>query len=118
MKYLLWGLALPLLMAGDCQHKKKSGTGNADIPSCVQQLIDEAKNADPPVTPVRVEEYEYRGKKAYLFTAPCCDLYNILYDENCQRICAPSGGFTGGGDRQCTDFDSTAKKIKLIWSAP
>ncbi len=120
MRFLLLLIVVPFLTASDCGGKKnkkeevpKNDTGA--VPACVQQLIDEASRQTPPTTPLRVDEYSYKGKKVYLFTADCCDFYNIAYDESCKRICAPSGGFTGGGDRKCPDFDSTAKLVKEIW---
>ncbi|MBM3417194.1 MAG: hypothetical protein FJY20_12355 [Bacteroidetes bacterium] len=122
MKYALLLLVIPLLSGTNC-GKKKNKTAEGDnneaaFPACVQQLIDEAGKTSPPTTPVKVDEYIYKGRKAYLFTAPCCDFYNIAYDDSCRRICAPSGGFTGGGDGLCRDFDSTAKLVKTIWSNP
>lgn len=117
MKYLLLFLGIPFLVAGDCGSKKDGKSGSSsEVPSCVQRLIDEASRENPPTTPVRVDEYIYKGKKVYLFTSPCCDFYNLLYDADCRRLCAPSGGIAGRGDGKCPDFDSTAKKIKEIWT--
>lgn len=120
MKSFLLLLLLPALYAGKCGETKISKESrepapNEDIPACVQQLLDEAAKSTPPVLPIQVDEYVYKGKKVYLFTADCCDFYNLVYDENCKRICAPSGGFTGGGDGKCRDFDSTAKRVKTLW---
>ena len=120
MKYLLLLIALPFLSASECGKKKDNPTDVSPqetdiIPACVQKLIDDAGKETPPVIPTRVDEYTYKGKKVYLFTAPCCDFYNIAYDDSCKRICAPSGGFTGGGDGLCRDFDSTAKLVRTIW---
>lgn len=120
MRFLLLLMAVPLLTATDCGNKENKKTevaknDTATIPACVQKLIDEASRESPPTTPISVAEYSYKGKKVYLFTADCCDFYNIVYDDSCKRICAPSGGFTGGGDGKCPDFDSTAKLVKEIW---
>lgn len=120
MKYLVLLAAAFVFMSSDCKNKgnDKPVTGKTEtipVPACVQQLIDEAGKTSPPATPLQVDEYLYKEKKAYLFTADCCDFYNIVYDENCKRLCAPSGGFTGGGDGQCKDFDSTARLVKNIW---
>jgi len=112
-------MILPLLSGSKCgDNKEKKTTGAEAIPACVQKLIDEAAKANPPATPLAVDEYSYKGKKVYLFTADCCDFYNIAYDENCNPLCAPSGGFTGGGDGKCPDFDATAKKVKAVWKKP
>jgi len=43
----------------------------------------------------------FEGVPLYLIHSPCCDLYNYLYTAEGQVFCAPSGGFTGGGDRKC-----------------
>ena len=63
----------------------------------------------------QVDEYLYKDKKVYLAIAQCCDFFNLLYDENCKEICAPTGGFTGKGDGKCPDFEKEAKLIKTIW---
>jgi hypothetical protein len=125
MKYFFILLIFPLLSVSECgNHKTKSDatTENREqvkdsIPSCVRKLIDKGTK-EVPEAPVQIDEYSYKGKKVYLFIAQCCDQYNMLYDENCKEICAPTGGFTGKGDGKCKDFDSTAKHVKLIWKNP
>ena len=62
-----------------------------------------------------VDEYIYEGKQVFLFSSPCCDQYNNLYDKDCNLICAPSGGYTGKGDNKCPEFSSKAKHIRLLW---
>lgn len=119
MKWILV-LFSPFLFAGKCgDTSAKDKTGKpaqaSTIPACVQQLLDEAAKAEPPVLPLEVTEYSYKGRTVYLFQADCCDFLNIAYDDQCKRICAPSGGFTGRGDGQCTDFDSLARKIRVVW---
>jgi hypothetical protein len=64
---------------------------------------------------IKVDEYVYNNRRAFLFTAECCDHFNMLYDDSCKVICAASGGFTGQGDGKCDDFTKAAKFIKLIW---
>jgi hypothetical protein len=39
----------------------------------------------------------------------------VVYDRNCNYVCAPDGGYTGKGDGKCKDFDSLAKEVRLIW---
>jgi len=41
------------------------------------------------------------GRRVYLLRAPCCDIFDRLYDEEGRHICAPSGGFLGQGDGNC-----------------
>ncbi|MEO6613104.1 MAG: hypothetical protein ABIT05_07565 [Chitinophagaceae bacterium] len=104
-----------LLLFTACGNGKKSQSGsNDDIPACVQKVISENSVSNPP-TATQIDEYSYNGKRVFLLTAPCCDRYNILYDENCTRLCAPSGGLAGKGDGKCADFGATAKFVKLLW---
>jgi hypothetical protein len=86
-----------------------------NIPSCLAEQLNkiQARQYDSP--PVSIDEYEYNGRKVYLFTSECCDQYDILFDENCKGFCAPSGGITGKGDGKCTDFKEKARLIRNIW---
>ena len=125
MKYFFILFVFPFLSASDCgNHKAKDGsTKNAEqakdsVPVCIRKLIDEENKQDPPNTPEQVDEYVYNNKKVYLVIAHCCDQFNMLYDDSCKAICAPSGGFTGRGDAKCKDFDSVAKHVRLIWKDP
>ena len=54
-------------------------------------------------------------KKVYYFSSNCCDQYNMVYDEKCNPVCAPSGGITGKGDMKCADFNEKAEKVRLVW---
>ncbi|WP_240409923.1 DUF6970 domain-containing protein [Flavisolibacter nicotianae] len=84
-------------------------------PSCIQARIEEIKKQPRWNPPAQVEEYVYNGKRAFLFSSNCCDQYNELVDENCNYLCAPSGGFTGRGDRKCPNFKDSAQFIRLVW---
>lgn len=86
-----------------------------DAPSCIEAKIASLKAKSKQNPPAQVEEYLYNGKKVYLFNSPCCDQYNQLYDENCNILCAPSGGFTGKGDGKCPDFSSAAQYLRIVW---
>lgn len=108
MKYLALLLFLPLLSASDCSKKN-------ELPSCVQRVIDDAVRNEPSGVPVKIDEYLYNGKRVFLFTAPCCDQYNTVYDENCNAVCAPTGGITGKGDGNCTDFTTAATHVREVW---
>lgn len=113
MKYLLILLLFPLLSSSDCGKKKADA-----IPACIQKMIDDGTKENPSNLPEQVDEYRYKDKTVYLVIAPCCDQYNVVYDENCNRICAASGGITGKGDGKCEDFSTTAQHVKLIWKKP
>ena len=43
----------------------------------------------------------FGGTSLYLIHSPCCDRFDYLYTADGRVFCAPSGGFTGGGDRKC-----------------
>jgi hypothetical protein len=123
MKLILVLMAIPFLVASECGKKKKTGEEQKEVveqvkdsvPACVRRMIDEGNSKTPSNAPTQVSEYLYKGKKVYLTTAPCCDQYNGLYDDNCQHLCAPTGGITGKGDGKCPDFSTTAKFVRLVW---
>ena len=123
MKYLLLLLIGPVMMSETCKKKKTAEdskeelptTRIAVIPACIQQRIDSIKKEPKWNPPAEVNEYTYKGKTVYLFSSPCCDFFNPVYGDDCNYVCAPSGGFTGKGDGKCEDFNSTAKHVRLIW---
>jgi hypothetical protein len=113
-----------ILFAACCGSKSNSSGSSSylpdgaikdSVPACVRKIINEALKEIPPNPPVQVDEYLYNGKKVFLFTAQCCDQLNTLYDENCKRICSPTGGITGRGDMQCNDFSDKAAFVKEVW---
>ena len=85
-----------------------------DAPSCIEQKIE--RIIDDPVTnpPAQVWRWEVDGQIFYYITSDCCDQFNYLYNENCEIICAPDGGFSGEGDGNCPDFTTEIEKT-LIW---
>jgi YHS domain-containing protein len=86
-----------------------------DVPVCIQEKIDGISTGPIWNPPASITKYLYRGQTMYLMSSSCCDQFNNLYDENCNRICAPSGGFTGRGDGKCMDFQETAKFLGKVW---
>lgn len=114
MKFIILSFVL-LAFFSSCGNGSKNQATKDAIPACLQEQINEIEKKTFPNPPVQIDEYEYQGKKVFLFTADCCDQYNTLYNSDCKSICAPSGGFTGRGDGKCSDFDSTAKHVKLVW---
>lgn len=90
---------------------------NKPVPGCIEQMINDLKKKEVRNPPVSVWEWNVDGKTYYYITADCCDQYNVLYDENCNIVCAPDGGFTGGGDGNCPEFKGEILKT-LIWSDP
>ena len=127
MKTILLLLSFTIFASETCDKKKKQDKrtdedvvttppeGQLGVPKCIQSKIDSLKKVPRYNPPAEVSEYNYNGKRAFLFSSDCCDNYNVLLDENCNYICAPSGGFTGKGDMKCNDFTEKAKLVKLVW---
>jgi hypothetical protein len=110
MKSVLFTLVIILtIVVQKCTKQEES------VPTCIQSRIDQIKK-EPKWNPAaEVYEYRYNGKKVYYFSSNCCDQYNMVYDEQCNAVCAPSGGLTGKGDMKCNDFNEKAEKVKLVW---
>lgn len=108
-------LVLLSLSYQKCGKNSKTAAASNSLPACVQARIDSLKIAPKQNPPATVEEYKYNGQRVFLFSAPCCDQYNEAVDEACNRVCAPSGGITGKGDRQCADFAEKAVLVRTVW---
>lgn len=91
---------------------------NNPLPTCIKNKIDSFKVKEAHERPQKVVEYTYKGKKVYYVVMPCCDFFNEVYDENCNMLGSPDGGFTGRGDGKLPDFFAEAKNEKLIWEMP
>ncbi len=110
MKNLFILLSLFILNSSKCDSKNNSKTSK-----CIAQKIEEFKTQKVTNPPTAIYQYTYNNQKVYFITSPCCDIPSALYDENCTKICAPDGGFTGKGDGKCTDFFKTRTDEKLVW---
>jgi hypothetical protein len=93
-------------------------TIDAAVPTCIKNKIDSFKLKEAHEKPQRVIEYVYKGKKVYYVVMPCCDFFNEVYDDKCNLLGAPDGGFTGKGDGKIPDFFEEAKNEKLVWGTP
>lgn len=94
-----------------------AGTGGRRAyPACLQKAFDSyaAKRgkSDPPAT---ITRWNYNGKTVWGIPAPCCDQFNVVVDDSCKTVCAPSGGITGRGDGKCPDFQSKATGETQVW---
>jgi hypothetical protein len=87
----------------------------AAIPSCLSAWIDVVKKQDVWNPAAEVHEYLYKGRRVFLLSANCCDQYITLIDEQCNYICAPSGGIAGKGDRLCPGFYEQATYTSVVW---
>ncbi len=96
---------------------KDSGAVTVALPICIKNKIDSFKLKEAHEQPQSVMEYMYKGKKVYYVVMPCCDFFNEVYDEKCNYLGAPNGGFTGKGDGKIPDFDAEAKPGKTVWKA-
>jgi len=117
MKFFVYFSIIWIVFSG-CQRKmtaKVSAVATNNIPSCIQQKIDSIKQQPVWNPPAEINEYNYSGSKVFLISANCCDFYSVVFDTNCNYVCAPSGGFTGKGDRKCTDFFKQAKFVRIVW---
>ena len=77
-------------------------------------MIDDIEKEEVRNPPTKVWKWEVDGSTYYYITSDCCDQYNYLYDENCNVVCAPDGGFTGTGDGNCPVFIEQIVST-LIW---
>ena len=91
--------------------------GKDSIPPCIRKKIDSFKVLPKHEQPQRVTEYSYKGKKVYYVAMPCCDFFNEVYDDTCNLLGSPDGGFSGRGDGKLPDFFTEAKNEKPVWKA-
>lgn len=91
---------------------------NVPVPTCIKNKIDSFKLKEAHEKPQRVLAYKYKGKTVYYVVMPCCDFYNEVYDDKCNFMGAPDGGFTGKGDGKIPDFFEIATNEKLVWGTP
>ncbi|MEZ0610220.1 hypothetical protein ACAW74_17015 [Fibrella sp. WM1] len=90
-----------------------------DVPACIRTIIQQNGQFEKTnLHFVSIRRYLYQNRYVYFALSDCCDMYDILFDTTCQRICSPSGGFSGGGDGQCPNFFKEATGETLIWQRP
>lgn len=111
MKSFLFTLVIFLTIAA----KKYTTHTEEQIPSRIQEKIDQIKKGPKWNPPSEVHEYSYNGKRVFYFSSNCCDQCNTVYDNNGNYIGAPSGGIGGKGDGRCPDFNRNAKQVRLVW---
>lgn len=87
------------------------------VPSCVEDDIRDFERGKADFEDaVSIWQWKVDGNTYYYYTYGCCDQYNNLYDEDCNFVCAPDGGFGGGGDGNCPIFVGDITKT-LVWEA-
>ncbi len=85
-----------------------------DVPDCVEKKIKQIKNDPVRNPPAEVWQWKADGNTYYYITSACCDQFNYLYDDDCNQVCAPDGGFGGTGDGNCPNFSGSVEKV-LVW---
>jgi hypothetical protein len=105
---------LSLLIVLSC--KKEDGLPK-DIPDCLRQTIETAKQNEYGIE--EVVEYEYQGQIVYAHTpsSKIADTATPIYDVTCNYVCSV-GGFGGPMISQCNGekfFDKAIKK-RVIWT--
>lgn len=105
---------LSLLLVLSC--KKEDGLPK-DIPDCLKQTIETAKQYEYGIS--EVVEYEYQGKIVYAHSPSLkiADAATPIYDITCNYICSV-GGFGGPMINQCNgeNFFQKAIKKRVIWT--
>lgn len=84
-------------------------------PSCIVKKINAFKDQPKGNPPQLVVQYTYHGKKVFYIPAQCCDQYSSVYDDNCNLLGHPDGGYTGKGDGTLPGFLDEASNPKTIW---
>jgi hypothetical protein len=103
-------ILLVALLLSACSQS--ASTGN---PAWVDQLIQQFEKQPVGNPPQSIWRYEYNGQVVYYIPAQCCDQYSTLLDAQGNLLCAPDGGFVGGGDGKCLDFFEQRSSEQLIW---
>ena len=104
-----------MILCAGCSTSKKNAVKDLPVPPCINSLIDGFKREDVKSPPRSVYQYTYKDQIVYFVPAICCDFYSDLYDENCQLLGHPDGGYTGKGDGTYTDFKDVRSNERLIW---
>lgn len=110
---LFASIAFLLIVASAC----KKPDLQEDVPPCIKQKINQAINQPVQNPPMQVWKWTDNSNTYYYVTSGCCDQFNYLYDDKCNIVCAPDGGFSGGGDGNCPTFQGTVVKT-LVWKDP
>ncbi len=102
LKFLIYLISLTILSCEKNDVPK-------EIPNCIKDKIKEGENNCLET----VFEYDYNGKKVYLFNYPCPEGCQLLLDEKCvnTNVCT----CTFGGTFCDNDFLTHKSNEKLIW---
>lgn len=112
----VYATLISLCMLLSC-HRADEPTPKA-VPDCIQTIIQQNGRFNTNLSVVAITRYKYQGRYVYFGLSDCCDMYNLLFDNTCQTLCSPSGGFSGGGDGRCANFFKEATEKTEIWQKP
>ena len=106
-----------------CCSSKQNGGNNSKhrnwfhskqtFPDVSKELITKFKREEKTNPPRSVWQYSYNGKTVYYVPAICCD-FSDLYDDHCNLVAHPDGGFTGRGVASPKILQLRSNE-KLIW---
>lgn len=111
------GIGLIIVFCG-CAKKSEQNNKTTNIngnPGWVEDFITAKQKAEPENPPASISQCTYNNETAYYVPAPCCDMFDTLYNWNKEKICSPSGGQTGQGDGKCKDFSIDKNSCQIIW---
>lgn len=97
------------ILFGSCEEVEVT----EETPKCVEKIIRKIQRDEVRNPPAEVWCLEVNSSIYYYVPPYCCDALSKLYDTDCNLICAPDGGLTGGGSGSCPDLDSAV--WGLIW---
>jgi len=104
---------LMLLMGFSCERY----VFDDDVPDCVRRMARTLGNEGVRNPPAVISEWTLATGEKYYYVPPyCCDMFGLLYDSECNLICAPDGGIAGDGDGQCPEeILSNIENTEIIW---
>lgn len=108
MKILIGMLTIVLLAS--CGWNKRPVK---PYPSCIAHYIDSLSKINE--QPISVTQYDFRNQKVYYIKSACCDRYNIVFDNDCNLLGYPDGGFTGKADGSLKGFYDSAQNPVTVW---
>lgn len=115
MKFLLSVFIITLCFSACSQRLQNEKSADASLPKCINKLISDFKSEPKQNPPRKIFSYTYHDSTVYYVQPICCDFYSDLYDNKCNLIAHPDGGFTGKGDGKIKDFRKEATNEKLVW---
>lgn len=101
--FLIMSIALLLGTSGCSQTDFPDG-----LPACIRRYVEKEGS-------VSVWRGTFQGETYYLVIPDCCDQFIELFDDRCEYICAPSGGFTGRGDGTCPAWVEGWEANEEVW---